>query len=401
MSHPRPLTSRRIGLVGNSLTLEISSKAAELKAAGKDVVAFAAGEPDFDAPPHVKAAGIKAINDGKGRYTAAMGLTELRKLVAKKFVANGFPYTVDNVIVSSGAKHALYNALYAFCDPGDEVLFASPYWNSYPDMVRAVEGVPVAFPTRIEDNYEIDAEALRRAISPRSRCLIINSPNNPTGAVYSRASMEKVAKVVRDAGLVVICDDIYEHLVYADAKYVSLLHVAPDLAERVVVINGLSKSHCMTGWRAGYAGGPKEVIEAMGRFQSQATSHASAITQIASMAALEDGGLPDPTMIAEYDRRRRLMHARLNAMPGVNCPEPKGAFYALPDISAHLGKTHNGRLLRSAADVAALLLGEDLVATIPGDSFGAPSNLRFAYTCSYANIEKGLDRVGNFFAKLG
>lgn len=388
-------------MVGNSLTLEISSKAAELKAAGKDVVAFAAGEPDFDAPPHVKAAGIKAINDGKGRYTAAMGLTELRKLVAKKLVANGFPYTVDNVIVSSGAKHALYNALYAFCDPGDEVLFASPYWNSYPDMVRAVEGVPVAFPTRIEDGYEIDADALRRALSPRSRCLIINSPNNPTGAVYSRASMEKVAQVVRDAGLVVICDDIYEHLVYADAKYISLLHVAPDLAERVVVINGLSKSHCMTGWRAGYAGGPKSVIEAMGRFQSQATSHASAITQIASMAALEDGGLPDPKMIAEYDRRRRLMHARLNAMPGVKCPEPKGAFYALPDISAHLGKTHNGRLLRSAADVAALLLEEDLVATIPGDSFGAPANLRFAYTCSLANIEKGLDRVGNFLAKLG
>lgn len=401
MSHPRPLTSRRIGLVGNSLTLEISSKAAELKAAGKDVVAFAAGEPDFDAPPHVKAAGIKAINEGRGRYTAAMGLMDLRKLVAKKLAANGFPYTAENVIVSSGAKHALYNALYAFCDPGDEVLFASPYWNSYPDMVRAVEGVPVPFPTRLEDGYEIDADALRRALTPRSRCLIINSPNNPTGAVYSRASMEKVAQVVRDANLVVICDDIYEHLVYADAKYVSLLHVAPDLADRIVVINGLSKSHCMTGWRAGYAGGPKEVIAAMGRFQSQATSHASAITQIASMAALEDGGLPDPTMIAEYDRRRRLMHARLNAMPGVKCPEPKGAFYALPDISAHLGKTHNGRLLRSAADVAQLLLEEDLVATIPGDSFGAPTNLRFAYTCSYENIGKGLDRVGNFFSKLG
>ncbi len=401
MSHTaRSLTSRRVGLVGNSLTLEITSKAAEMRAQGLDVVAFAAGEPDFDVPQYVKDAAYQAIRDGRGKYTHAMGLLDLRRLISNKFKEDGFPFEADQVIACSGAKHAIYNTLYTVCNPGDEVLFPAPYWNSYPDMVRAVEATPVGVPTKIETGFEVDADELRKAITPKSRCLLINSPNNPTGAVYSRKSLEAVAQVVRDHDLVVISDDIYQHLVYGGAKYVSLLHVAPDLKDRVVVINGLSKSHCMTGWRAGFAGGPKEIITAMGRFQSQATSHPSAITQLAAIAALKSGQAVDHAMVDEFDARRHLIHAGLTSIPGVRCPEPKGAFYVMPDVSAYLGKGRGKWTFRTAADIAAALLEDELVATIPGDSFGAPANLRLTYTCSRANIEKGLDRIRKFFASV-
>jgi aspartate aminotransferase len=396
----RGLTSRRVGAVRNSLTLEITSKAAEMRANGQDVVAFAAGEPDFDVPDYVKEAAFEAIRKGRGKYTHAMGLSDLRKLVSAKFQADGFPFGPDQVIVSSGAKHAIYGALYTVCDPGDEVLFPAPYWNSYPDMVRAVEAVPVPVPTRLEDSYEPDAAALRRALTPKSRALVLNSPNNPTGAVYSRKTLEAIAAVVRDAGLIVISDDIYEHLIFGGGRYLSLLHVAPDLAGQVVVVNGLSKSHCMTGWRCGFAGGPAEIISAMGRFQSQATSHPSAITQHAAIAALGPGRQVDHVMIAEFERRRDLIWRLLTAIPGVKCPEPKGAFYVLPDIGAFLHPRAKKRPFKTAADLAPALLEEELVAVVPGDSFGAPQNLRFSYTLSAALIEKGLERVRRFLGKL-
>jgi aspartate aminotransferase len=395
----RGLTSRRVGQVRNSLTLEITSKAAEMRAAGQDVVAFAAGEPDFDVPEYVKEAAFKAIREGRGKYTHAMGLLELRRLVSRKFKDDGFAFEQEQVIVTSGAKHAIYGALYTVCDPGDEVLFLSPYWNSYPDMVRAVEAVPVPVPTRIEEGFEPDACELRKALSPKSRALILNSPNNPTGAVYSRRALEAVADVVREAGLIVISDDIYEHLIFGGGKYLSLLHVAPDLIDRVIVVNGLSKSHCMTGWRCGFAGGPAEVIAAMGRFQSQATSHPSAITQLAAIAALGSNQPVNRAMVDEFQRRRDLIYRLLLAIPGVKCPEPKGAFYALPDVSAFLLPRATRRGFRTAADLAAALLEEELVAVIPGDSFGAPQNLRFSYTCPSAMIEKGLERVKRFLTK--
>jgi aspartate aminotransferase len=396
----RGLTSRRVGLVRNSLTLEITSKAAEMRAAGQDVVAFAAGEPDFDVPDYVKEAAYAAIREGRGKYTHAMGLAELRKLVSSKFKNDGFPFETDQVIVTSGAKHAIYGALYTICEPGDEVLFPSPYWNSYPDMVRAVEAVPVPVPTRLEDGFEPDAASLRKALTPKSRALILNSPNNPTGAVYSARALEAIASVVREAGLLVISDDIYEHLIFGGGRYVSLLHVAPDLKDRVVVVNGLSKSHCMTGWRCGFAGGPTEIITAMGRFQSQATSHPSSITQLAAIAALGSGQPVNRAMVDEFARRRDLIWRLLTSIPGVKCPEPKGAFYALPDVSAFLSPLAKKRAFKTAAELAPALLEEELVAVVPGDSFGAPQNLRFSYTLPAASIEKGLERVRRFLGKL-
>lgn len=392
----RGLTSRRVGQVGNSLTLEITSRAAEMRAAGQDVVAFAAGEPDFDVPDYVKEAAYRAIREGRGKYTHAMGLLELRRLVSQKFKDDGFPFETNQVIVTSGAKHAIYGALYALCEPGDEVLFPAPYWNSYPDMVRAVEAVPVPVPTRLDEGFEPDACELRKALSPKSRALILNSPNNPTGAVYSRRALEAVADVVREAGLIVISDDIYEHLIFGGEKYLSLLHVAPDLAGQVVVVNGLSKSHCMTGWRCGFAGGPADAIAAMGRFQSQATSHPSAITQLAAIAALSSSQKVNHAMVDEFARRRDLIYKLLTSIPGVKCPKPKGAFYAMPDVSAFLMPRATKRGFRTSADLAAALLDEELVALIPGDSFGAPMNVRFSYTCPAATIEKGLARFRKF-----
>jgi aspartate aminotransferase len=370
-----------------------------MRASGQDVVAFAAGEPDFDVPEYVKEAAYGAIRAGRGKYTAAMGLMELRKLVSKKFHDDGFAFAPEQVIVTSGAKHAIYGALYTVCDPGDEVLFLSPYWNSYPDMVRAIEAVPVPVPTRIEDSFEPDAAALRKALTPKSRALILNSPNNPTGAVYSAKALEGIAAVVREAGLVVISDDIYEHLIFGQGRYVSLLHVAPDLKDRVIVVNGLSKSHCMTGWRCGFAGGPAEVISAMGRFQSQATSHPSSITQLAAIAALGSGQPVNQAMVDEFARRRDLIWRLLTSIPGVECPEPKGAFYAFPDVSAFLSPRATKRSYQTAADLAHALLEEELVAVIPGDSFGAPQNVRFSYTLPAAQIEKGMERVRRFLGR--
>jgi aspartate aminotransferase len=378
------------------LTLELTAKAAELRAAGKDVVAFAAGEPDFEVPEHVREAAFSAIREGRGKYTAAMGLPELRRLVSRKFREDGFPFGDDQVIVTSGAKHAIYGALYAVCDPGDEVLFPSPYWNSYPDMVRAVEATPVPVPTRLEDGFEPTAAELASRLTPKSRVLVLNSPNNPTGTVYSRRALEGIAGVVRDAGLVVISDDIYEHLIFDGGAYASLLHVAPDLKDQVIVVNGLSKSHCMTGWRCGFAGGPGQIIAAMGRFQSQATSHPSTITQHAAIAALGSGPPVNRAMVAEFERRRDLMYRLLTAIPGIRCPKPRGAFYAFPDMSAFLGPRAPARGFGTAADLAQALLDEALVAVIPGDSFGAPMNLRFSTTCPAATIEKGMDRVRRF-----
>lgn len=399
----RSLTSRRVQAVQNSLTLEITSKAADMRAKGHDVVAFAAGEPDFDAPEYVKDAAIAAIKAGKGKYTAAMGMPDLRKAVSEKFrKQDGFDFAPEEVICTSGAKHSLYNALYAVCNPGDEVLFPAPYWNSYPDMVRAVEAVPVSVESKLETGYEADPAALRKAITPKTRMLILNSPNNPTGAVYSRATLEGVAKLARETGIVVLCDDIYEHLTYDGAKYLSLLHVAPDLKSQTIVVNGLSKSHCMTGWRLGFAGGPREIIAAMGRFQSQATSHPSSITQYAAVAALTSGVSVNHAMVEEFSRRRDLIYAGLAAIPGVKCPvAPRGAFYVFPDFSAYLGRPlKNGRFFKTATDLSAALLEEQFVATIPGDSFGAPMNVRFTYTCSVETINKGLDRLRRFLAPL-
>jgi aspartate aminotransferase len=400
----RSLISRRVQAVGNSLTLEITAKAAAMRAEGKDVVAFAAGEPDFDAPDFVKSAGRAAIDAGKGRYTQAMGMPDLRRAISEKFrKIDGFDFAQDEIICTSGAKHAIYNALYAACDPGDEVIFPAPFWNSYPDMVRAVEAVPKAVPTSIETGYEADPAAIRAAITPKTKLLILNSPNNPTGAVYSRKTVEGVADVVRDTGIVVLCDDIYQFLTYDGREYVSILHVAPDLKDRTIVVNGLSKSHCMTGWRVGFAGGPKELIAAMGRFQSQSTSHPSSITQHAALAALTTSPRIDPKMHAEFAKRRDFIYEGLKAIPGVLCPvPPRGAFYVMPDFGAYLGVDHKGgRRFETAADLAHALLEEALVATIPGDSFGAEKNLRFTYACSIATIQKGLDRVRAFLAALG
>jgi len=383
-----------------SPTLAISARARALRAQGLDVIAFSAGEPDFDTPERVKAAAVRALQEGHTRYTDTAGIPELRAAVCAKLKRDhGLEYEPADVIVSVGAKHTLYNACAVLVGPGDEVLIPSPYWVSYTEQVRLCEGTPVVVPTDEARGFQLDLDALRAAVTPRTKLLILNSPNNPTGAVYPRADLEAVAALAVDRGLWVISDECYEALAY-EGRTPSLAALGPEIKARTLVVQTCSKAYAMTGWRIGYAAGPRAIVRAMTDFQSQCTSNPASVAQWAAVEALAGPQDDVAKMVGEFDRRRRAMVEGLAGIPGIRCTMPQGAFYAFPDVSGLFGRRWRGRTLRGSADVAAFLLEEARVAVVPGADFGSDRHLRLSYACSLPAIQEGLDRIRAACARL-
>ncbi|RKH14028.1 pyridoxal phosphate-dependent aminotransferase [Corallococcus sp. CA053C] len=392
--------ARRLQAIKPSATLALNARAKALAAKGEDVVVLAAGEPDFDTPEFVKQAAIDALRSGFTKYTATAGMPELREAVCRKLEKdNALKFTPDQVVVTAGGKQSLYNAFQALLDDGDEVIIFSPYWVSYPDMVHLAGGKPVIVPTREEDGYAPDPEAIRKALTPRTRAIVLNSPANPTGAVYSRATLEGIAAAVRDHDCLLISDDMYEKLLYT-GEFLNIGNVAPDLVPRLLVSNGLSKSHAMTGWRLGYAAGPKALISGMQLVQDQSTSNASSITQKAALAALNGPTDTITAMVNEYRERRDLFVAGLNAIEGIRCRLPEGAFYAMADVRALLGRSYKGTVLTTSLQLSEALLNDFLVAAVPGDPFGAPGYIRMSFVTSREVLQKGLKRLREFVAAL-
>jgi aspartate aminotransferase len=386
--------AKRAQAIKPSPTLATAAKAKAMKAQGIDVVDFGVGEPDFDTPENVKQAGILAIQSGFTKYTPAGGTDELKEAVVEKFRKdNGLEYEKTQVLVSCGAKHSLYNIAEALFDPGDEVIIPSPYWVSYPDQVLLNDATPVIVETTEEEGFKLSAGKLEKAITPKTKALVLNSPSNPTGLAYDKKTLEDIAALAVKHNIYVISDEIYEKLIYDGFMHTSIAALGASIKNLTIVVNGVSKSHSMTGWRIGYAAGPKDVITAMANIQSQSTSNPSSISQKAAVEALRGPQDFIQTMNVEFDKRRRYMVDRLNRMNGVSCLMPVGAFYAFPRVSLLFGKSANGKAVRNSADLAALLLDKAKVALVSGDAFGADAYIRLSYATSMENIQKGLDRI--------
>lgn len=386
--------SKRVQDVSQSMTLALSAKAKQIKKQGIDVVGFGAGEPDFDTPQHIKDKAIEDIKAGFTKYTPASGIPDLKQAVCDKFKSEyGLEYEPSQVIVSPGAKYSLYITMMSICDPGDEVIIPAPYWLTYPEQVKAAGGKPVFIMTGIENEFKINAEMLKAAITDKTVALILNSPSNPTGAVYTKEELKAIADVVVEKGIIVISDEIYERLIYDDYEFVSFPTLRPELKDQTVIINGVSKTYSMTGWRIGYALGPQDVISAMGRLQSHSTSGPTSFCQSASVKAItgDQGCVED--MRKEFDKRRRYMVERLNKIPGVNCATPGGSFYVFPDVSGCYGKKIGSQVVNSSMDLANVLLEEFKVGVVPGLPFGDDNCMRLSYALGMADIEKGIDRI--------
>ncbi|MGC2424434.1 MAG: pyridoxal phosphate-dependent aminotransferase [Nitrospirota bacterium] len=393
--------AERVKGIKPSPTLAVDARAKAMKAEGIDVVGFGAGEPDFDTPENIKEAAVKAIKNGFTKYTAVGGTDELKDAIINKLKKdNGIDYDRSQIIVSTGAKHSLYNVAQALYGPGDEVIIPAPYWVSYPDQVILNDATPVIVQTREDEGFVLTAEAFEKAITPKTRALILNSPSNPTGLGYPKEALEKIAEIAVKHKVMVISDEIYEKITYDGFRHVSIASLGNDIKDLTVTINGLSKSHAMTGWRLGYAAGPKEIIGAMTKIQSQSTSNPCSITQKAAVEALNGPQDFLPVMVAEFDKRRKYIVERLNAIPGFSCPTPVGAFYAFPRVSPIYGKSFKGKQIKGSADLAAYLLEEANVAVVSGDAFGADEYIRLSYATSMAAIEKGLDRIEKAVSEL-
>lgn len=393
--------AKRAMAIKPSPTLATAAKAKAMKAQGIDVVDFGVGEPDFDTPENVKQAGIKAIQSGFTKYTPAGGTDELKDAVIDKFKKdNNLTYERSQVLISCGAKHSLYNIAEALFDPGDEVIIPAPYWVSYPDQVLLNDATPVIVETTAEEGFTLTAKKLEKAVTKKTKALVLNSPSNPTGLAYDRKTLEEIAAVAVRHQFYVISDEIYEKLLYDGFKHYSIASLGKEIKDLTIVVNGVSKSHAMTGWRIGYAAGPKDVLSAMANIQSQSTSNPCSISQKAAVEALRGPQDFIAVMNVEFDKRRRTMVERLNAMKGVTCLMPVGAFYAFPDVSRLFGKSVNGKTIKGSADLAAYLLEDAQVALVSGDAFGAEAYIRLSYATSMENIQKGLDRIEKAFARL-
>ncbi|MBD2254911.1 pyridoxal phosphate-dependent aminotransferase [Nostoc parmelioides] len=378
----------RVSQVTPSLTLAIAAKAKAMKAEGIDVCSFSAGEPDFDTPAHIKAAAAKALDEGKTKYGAAAGEPKLREAIAHKLQKdNHLDYKPENVIVTNGGKHSLYNLIVALIDPGDEVIIPSPYWLSYPEMVTLVGGKSVIVPTDASTGYKITPEQLRKAITPKTKLFVLNSPSNPTGMVYTPEEIKALAEVVVDADIYVVSDEIYEKILYDGAQHISIGSLGKEIFNRTLISNGFAKAYSMTGWRLGYLAGPVEIIKAASSIQGHSTSNVCTFAQYGAIAALEDSQDCVEEMRQAFAKRRQVMLDRLNAIPGLSTAKPDGAFYLFPDIS----KTG----LKSL-EFCDALIEEHKVAVIPGIAFGADDNIRLSYATDLATIEKGLDRLEKF-----
>jgi aspartate aminotransferase len=388
--------SRRVQLIKPSPTLAVTARAAKLKAEGKDIIGLGAGEPDFDTPQHIKEAAIAAINKGFTKYTAVGGTPGLKNAVIAKFKRdNGLDYTATQILVSCGGKQSFFNLTLAHINPGDEVIIPAPYWVSYPDIVLIAEGKPVIIEAGIEQGFKITAKQLQAAITPKTRMVVINSPSNPTGAVYELDELKALGEVLRKHQQVLIAtDDMYEHILLKAGKFVNILNACPDLYSRTMVLNGVSKAYSMTGWRIGYAGGPEALITAMENVQSQSTSNPTSISQVAAEAALNGDQSCITPMVKAFRERHAFVVDKLNAIPGVKYLPSGGAFYAFPDMRQAIARLHAKGLLKNASDIVFCeYLLEKGVAVVPGSAFGAEGYIRLSFATSMENLSKALERI--------
>ncbi|WP_304458617.1 pyridoxal phosphate-dependent aminotransferase [Alicyclobacillus sendaiensis] len=389
--------SRRVRTIRPSATMSVDSKTKQLIAKGQPVINMSVGEPDFQTPVPAAFAGIRAITNGQTRYTEAAGMLALRKAIAHKLQAeNGLHYAPEQIVVSNGAKHTLYNIFVTILDEGDEVVLPAPYWTSYPEQIRVAGGKPVVIECGPETGFKLTPEQLAAAITPRTKAVLLNSPCNPTGSVYHEDELKALGEVLRQHDVYVVLDEIYERLVYG-VKHVSLVAACPDLYDRALVVNGFSKAFAMTGWRLGYVAAPLDLAKAMASFQSHSTGSPATMSQIAGETALAHF---EPGVIDVFRRRRDALVAGLNSLEGVRCLVPEGAFYAFPDVRGVLGRRYEGQTIESSADYCELLLEHALVASVPGEAFGAPGYVRFSYAVRDEDVIEAVNRMRDFHAKL-
>ena len=394
--------SRRLSLIEPSPTLAVSAKAAALRAKGLDVISFGAGEPDFDTPVHIKDAAKRALDAGATKYTQVEGTPALRAAVAKWLgKAHNLSFEPNEIIVSAGAKQSLFNAMHAIVDEGDEVIIPAPAWGSYNEIVKMAGGRPVVVLGAAANNFVPKIADIEKAITPRTRAILYSSPCNPTGAMLDEASVRAIADLAVKHDFWIITDDIYRTLVYGDAKFFQPATISPAVRARTIIVDGVSKSFAMTGWRIGFAAAPKELVVAMGTLQGQSTTNAAAVSQAAALAAIEGPTDELETMRVEFDRRRKAMIKALRGIPGVTCVEPKGAFYAFPDLSSFIGKkTPEGKTIADDAQLCEYLIEAARVAVVPGSAFSAPGYVRLSYATSMKNVEEGVARIAAALPKL-
>lgn len=392
------MISKKALSIAPSPTLAIDTKFKQMKADGIDVVGFGAGEPDFDTPKHICDAAVKAIMEGKTRYTPAAGTLPLRKAVCDKFLKeNGLSYEPSQIVVSNGAKHSLVNVFMAICNPGDEVIIPAPFWVSYPEMVKIADGVPVVLMTKEENGFKTTAKELEAAITPKTRAIVLNSPSNPTGMVYTADELKEIAEVAVRHNVYVVSDEIYEHLIY-EGKHTSIASFGEKIKDLTIIVNGVSKTYAMTGWRIGFTASNSALAKAMSSVQSHATSNPNSIAQEATIAALEGGLECVEEMKKEFVKRRDYMVERINNIPGVSCLKPNGAFYIMMNIKGIIGTTLYGKEIKSADDFADMFLDIAKVAVVPGTGFEAPEYVRWSYATSMDNCREGLDRLEKFLS---
>ncbi|MHB8368541.1 MAG: pyridoxal phosphate-dependent aminotransferase [Leptospirales bacterium] len=401
---PRPLSdmlASRLSLLKPSPTLLLSSRARELKSRGIDVLDFSGGEPDFDTPEMVKQAAVKALSEGFTKYTAVGGIPDLKEAIREKFLRDqGLNFTPREIVVSNGAKHSLFELFQVLVNPGDQVLLPAPAWVSYPDQILLNQGDPVLVPCREEDGFRLDPDALASLLTPRSKLLVLNSPNNPTGAILDKKRLERIAEIVLKNDLLVISDEIYEKINYTSSPVPSLASLDPALRERTVIVNGVSKTYAMTGWRIGYAAGPREIMEAVDTVQSQTASNPNSIAQKAAAFAIRSGETFFAPMLEEYHRRRDWVVTAFNGIPGIRCAPPEGAFYVFPNVSGLLGRSYKGVPVQTVYELAEFFLDVARVAMVPGTPFGSPLHMRLSYAASLSSLQEGLRRLSEAVALL-
>ena len=389
--------SRKALQVSASPTLAIDAKFKAMQADGIDVIGFGCGEPDFDTPDNIKAAAIKAIEEGQTKYTPASGTVALKKAICEKLKKdNGLSYTPANIVVSNGAKHSLMNAFDAIINPGDEIIVPAPYWVSYTEMIKMADGIPVIIETKEEDDFKFTAQQLKDAITPKTKALVLNSPSNPTGMLYNEAELREIAEIAVEKDIFVIADEIYEKLIYDGKKHISIASFNEEIKDRTIIVNGVSKSYAMTGWRIGFTAANAEVTKAMANMQSHATSNPSSISQAAALEAYVGEQDTVEEMRKVFEQRRNYMVERINSIEGVSCKMPEGAFYVMMNIKNVLGREIGGKVINTSDDFCEVLLEKSLVALVPGSGFGCEGYVRWSYATSMENIEKGLDRLEEF-----
>ncbi len=393
--------SKKATEVKPSSTLAITAKAKALKAKGVDIVGFGAGEPDFDTPDNISNVAIQAINDGFTKYTPASGIDALKEAISKKFKDfNKLDYAKDQIVISNGGKHSLTNIFSAIINEGDEVIIPAPFWLSYPEIVKLAGGTPVIVYTTEEESYKLTAQKLAEAVTDKTKALVLNSPNNPTGMIYTREELEAIAKVAVEKDFYVVSDEMYESLIYGSDEHVSIASLNDEIYKRTITCSGMSKSYAMTGWRIGYTGSSKELAKMMGSIQSHQTSNPNSIAQKAAVEALEGGQDAVNAMKTEFGRRKDYIYKRVCDIPHIHAIEPKGAFYVFVDVAEMLSMNYNGKKIENTQNLAAILLEEYSVAVVPCGDFGFDKHIRLSYAISMEQIEKGMDRIEEFASKL-